>query len=328
MPAAAPGFQKNGPVIEEPEESCTIFFLQRALSETLPGLPVPLYSIGGGVREAAFIFLRGLTGVDLRDPCSFLDYELGGGAGIHLPVFLVFPDQPGPEENTASAARLGPKNPASGQPDSARPGFPFFPGGDPGVLLYHTHITESFVPDSQVVYTEDLDLTVARLGTELASLLEKQYGLSLLHHTGVYDLPRRTSYEKARPALEQILDEHPGLRLVVDLHRDGVAREVTTVTLDGVTYGKILLVVGTGYPDYQSNLSFSLHLHRELENLLPGLSRGVRQQPFIYNQDLCPYSILVEIGGHENSLAETALSLPFLAEALARTYYAFFLPAE
>ncbi len=314
-------FQEDNPATEG---EGIILFLQKVLGDTLPGLTPPPWSFETVLRGAAFSLFKGMTGADPRVPCSFLDRELGAGSGIHLPVFLDFPDHSLPESAAHPSPSTDPENPGNGEPGPVRPDYPFVPGSRPEILIYHTHITETFVPDAQMIYTENLELTVARLGAELALLLEEQYGLPLLHHTGVYDLPRHLSYEKARPALKQLLLENSDLRLVVDLHRDGVAREVTTVTLGGVTYGKILLVVGTGFPDYQYNLNVSLHLHRELESLLPGLSRGVRQQPFIYNQDLCPCSILVEVGGHENSLAEVSAALPFLAEALARTYYAFF----
>lgn len=311
-------------------ESRGILFLQKALGDTLPGLASPSLQLEAGLREAALSLFAVVTGMDPRDPCSILDRELGAGAGIPLPVYLPPQALPGPGEGGGAVPLPSPEAPGPGwtplPPNFNRPDFPLTPGEHPTVLVYHTHITESFLPDSQLIYTEEMHLNMARPGAELAAALEGQYGLAVMHHIAVYDLPRHYSYEKARPALERLLAENTRLLLVVDLHRDGVSREVTTATLDGFSYGKILLVVGTNHPGYQNNLRLALHLHRELETLLPGVSRGIRQQPFVYNQDLHPYSLLVELGGHENSLAEISATLPYLAEALARTYHAFFLP--
>ena len=112
---------------------------------------------------------------------------------------------------------------------------------------------------------------------------------------------------------------------VIDLHRDGVARAKTTTTLGGKDLARILLVHGTRNPGGEKNLEFAMRLQYELEAVAPGLSRGILQQDFIYNQDLHPYAMLIEVGGHENSIDEALLSLPYLAEALARTYYIFFM---
>jgi stage II sporulation protein P len=63
-----------------------------------------------------------------------------------------------------------------------------------------------------------------------------------------------------------------------------------------------------------------LFLQNTIAEKYPGLSRGVRQYPFIYNQDLHPRSLLVEVGGHENSLDEVKRAIPYLAEVLAEVF--------
>ena len=54
----------------------------------------------------------------------------------------------------------------------------------------------------------------------------------------------------------------------------------------------------------------------------PGISRGIRQYPLIYNQDLHTGSLLIELGSDKNSLDEARRTLPLLADALARLYAA------
>lgn len=298
-------------------------FLQAMLGYTIPGLEPPPLAAREEVYGMALDAFRSLTGVDPRDPRSFLDAELGGGGMLSLPVFLpppgsypAIPEEP--EDDT------GPGVPDNGlsEPVILFP-FPLHDYEDPVILVYHTHITESFVPDSGVEYTENPELNVARLGEELVKLLRDNYGLPVLHDRQIFDIPRNLAYEKARPAIGEVLSDNPQVEVVVDLHRDGVARDITTTVFQGHPMGKVLMVVGTGHPGWETNFRFALRLQQELEAVAPGLSRGIRQYRFRYNQDLHPHALLIEVGGHLNTLEEAMLTIPYLAEALARTYYIF-----
>ena len=192
--------------------------------------------------------------------------------------------------------------------------------GDGKVIIYHAHTTESFVPTSGKAFTEDLTKTVAQLGQELGDLLQSQYNIPVIHNNKIHDLPRTGSYERALPTIKSLLEENQDADLVIDLHRDGVARNVTTVELDGKPVGKILFVVGSRHPDWQENNKKVQFLHNKLEEMAPGISRGVRERPLVYNQHVHPGALLIEVGGHENSLEEAQRALPYLARALAELY--------
>ncbi len=187
----------------------------------------------------------------------------------------------------------------------------------PLILIYHTHTTESFVPFSGEAFSTNLEKTVVVLGEYLKEILEKKYGIPVLHYCEVFDIPRRSAYEKARPAVEKIIAEHPGIQVVLDVHRDGVSRNTTTVSVNGSETGRVLFVLGSNHKDWNNNLRFALFLQEALEEISPGLSRGIRKQPFTYNQHLHHRSLIVEIGGHENSMEEVKRTIPYLAGALA-----------
>ncbi|NMA91870.1 MAG: stage II sporulation protein P [Firmicutes bacterium] len=297
-----------------------VAIMQRALGEAVPGLGLnsPPVLKKEMVSRAVFDLFYYLTGTDPRDLCTVLNFELGAGSLVSLPVLSPPPPSSFSGKQQENESHYLSLPPALNWENTRR-------GGEkPVILIYHTHITESFLPSSRVLYTENMDLTVCHLGGRLAGILEEQYGFTVIHHRQVYDLPRRYAYEKARPAIESLLKEQGQVSLVLDIHRDGVARASTTAELGGETVGKILFVIGSGHKEYERNLEFTLHLQQELESLIPGLSRGVRQQEFVYNQDLHPYSTLVEIGGHENSMEEALGAVPYLAEAVARAYLAIF----
>jgi stage II sporulation protein P len=57
-----------------------------------------------------------------------------------------------------------------------------------------------------------------------------------------------------------------------------------------------------------------------MEERYPGLSRGIRRHSFIYNQDLHPRSLIVEIGGHENNRDEIMKAVACFAEVLAAAF--------
>ncbi len=296
-------------------------FLQLILGCEMPGLEPPALTGDRQIYGAVCMISRCLTGIDPRDPCTMLELELGADPRLSLPVHCP-PSADAPEGGEPGSPALS-ADPAAPPWGGALFPFPAADYGEAPILLYHTHASEAFTASPGDL--SSFGGTVVTVGEELARLLEEGYGLQVLHHRDVYDLPRRYAYSKARPVIERIIAENSGLQVVVDLHRDGVPRAKTTAKLGGKEYARLLLVVGTHNPGHLENLSFALRLQSELEAVLPGLSRGIFQQDFTYNQDLHPYAVLVEVGGHENSIDEALLSLPYLAEALARTYYIFFM---
>ena len=190
----------------------------------------------------------------------------------------------------------------------------------PRVLIYHTHTTESFVPETGKAFSEDMEKTVVVLGKDLTEILQQEYGIPVLHNTEIFDIPRREGYANALPRIQEILEENPQVEVVLDLHRDGVSRTVTTMDLHGKLTGRLLFVVSTRHEKWNQNLRFALFLQQSIEDRYPGLSRGVRKQSSIYNQHLHPRSVIVEIGGHENDLQEVRNTIPYLAEVIAEAF--------
>lgn len=317
-----PGEPSVGGQIEEMGESSSLRFLKLLLGHEIPGLEPPAADGGARIHALLCAAVYTLTGIDPGNPCSVLDLELGAEMRISLPA--VTPSPSADSENGA-LPESDPDDANSGSQPWGGSLFPFPVSGynEAKILLYHTHASESFTPGDSAA--QGAALSIVATGEELARMLEESYGLPVLHHCGVYDLPRRYAYGKARPIIENIVAENPGIELIIDLHRDGVVRSKTTATMENQELAKILLVHGRRNPGSDKNLEFALSLQRELEAVALPLSRGILQQDFIYNQDLHPYAVLIEVGGHENCIDEAMHSLPYLAEAIARAYYIFFL---
>ena len=196
----------------------------------------------------------------------------------------------------------------------------------PQILIYHTHSQEGYA-DSIV---GDSSTTVVGVGAYLAEILKETYGLNVIHHKGEYDVVSRdNAYSSAGPALKQILEENPGIEVVIDLHRDGVAEDTRLVTMvDGVETAKIMFVNGLSHttsvgdiaylynPYLSENLAFSFQVQLAASEYYPEFSRGVYLKGYRYNLHYCPKSLLVEVGAQTNTVQEAMNAMVPLADIL------------
>ena len=70
-------------------------------------------------------------------------------------------------------------------------------------------------------------------------------------------------------------------------------------------------------PNWRLNLRFAAAWEEAMESRFPGLTRPVLCGYRFYNQDLTTGSLLIEIGGHGNTLEEALRAGEFAALALA-----------
>lgn len=119
-------------------------------------------------------------------------------------------------------------------------------GDEPKILIYHTHSQENYV-DSE---TGNPDDSVVGVGSELAEILEEKYHVPVYHDLSVYDMQegkedRNQAYSQAAVSVQQILDEHPSIEVVLDLHRDGVPENVhLTADVNGRKTAQIMFLNG------------------------------------------------------------------------------------
>lgn len=204
----------------------------------------------------------------------------------------------------------------------------------PLVLIYHTHTTEGYMPSEKFNYkpdttyhTKDLNFSVVKVGEVLADELN---GLNIptIQNKTFHDIPTyMTSYANSLKTVEQILKQNPSIKIVIDLHRDAPvsepqkSREITTVEIDGIIYSRFLLVVGTDktfpHPNWKENYRFANLLNDKLEQLYPGISRGIDLRSERFNQHLSKKAILLEIGSHGNTMEEAITSAKVFAKVLA-----------
>lgn len=188
------------------------------------------------------------------------------------------------------------------------------------VIVFHTHATENYSPKDAHATRGPGD--VVAVGTAFVRALEKE-GIAAVHIQTVHDLPQWSqAYDRARTSVQESLSRHKGIRALIDIHRDGVEREspgFATATVNGERVAKVLLVVGTtDNPLAAENLRFANRLQQALEELAPGITRGVRVMARETNQDVHPNAVIAYVGDHkENTLEEATRTAELLAQAVA-----------
>ncbi|MBQ7972806.1 MAG: stage II sporulation protein P [Lachnospiraceae bacterium] len=199
-------------------------------------------------------------------------------------------------------------------------------GEGPQILIYHTHSQEGFA-DS---VPGDNTTTIVGAGAHLADLLRREYGYSVYHHTGTYDVDSRDdAYAVAAPALEEILERYPQIQVIIDLHRDGVAENRRLVTeIDGVKMARFMFFNGMSYSnkkgklDYlpnehlEGNLAISLKATLAANEYYPGLARTNYLNAYRYNMHYRDKTLLIELGAQTNTVEEIMNSCEPLAHVL------------
>ncbi len=204
----------------------------------------------------------------------------------------------------------------------------------PQVLILHTHTSEAYSDGSAYydpavsTYDQDDRRNVVSVGDTVAAALERR-GIETLHITAHCDTPSfNQAYAKSRTVAEEALDEHPSIRVILDLHRDSMispqgVKYRTLIEADGLPTAQLMLVVGTSqsglsHPGWKNNLALAARLYQLLEEETPGLMRPIYLSSNRYNQHLLPGAFLVEIGTCANTLAEADAAAELLAQAVAR----------
>lgn len=215
------------------------------------------------------------------------------------------------------------------------PDFEIERNGEPQVLIMHTHATESYEPYERDFYdgswssrTTDPSMNMAAVGDAIAMQLEAA-GIAVIHDTTMHDYPSyNDSYDRSRETVQKILEEYPSIKIVLDVHRDAIEREsgeriAPVAEIDGKNAAQVMIISGCDdgtmdMPNYLKNFRFASLLQQQLESDYAGLTRPILFDYRKYNQDLTTGSILIEVGGHANSVDQAIYSGELIGKSLAK----------
>lgn len=179
--------------------------------------------------------------------------------------------------------------------------------GEPRVLIYHTHATESYLPSSAGNYhTTKEENTVRQAGDVLQDVLEES-GIGVVHDKTLHDNPSYDqSYSRSFETLKSLLDQYPSIECIIDLHRDATAAKVAgpTETVEGKTCAAYSYVVSNTTETYEENKAFLHTLNRIAATEFDGYTGKILERPYWYNQELSGKSVLMEMGNNRNNIRE------------------------
>lgn len=169
--------------------------------------------------------------------------------------------------------------------------------GDRKVGIYHSHGAESYEPTDG---SESIDQGggIIEVGKELKETLENK-GVKALWSSDPHTPHDAGAYARSRRTAEELLKENPDA--LFDVHRDAAPREEYKVDLGFDEVVQILLVVGQQQPNFEENSSFAESIKALGDEKYQGFIKGILYAEGSYNQDLHPRSLLLEVGGHENT---------------------------
>ncbi|MFP9126919.1 stage II sporulation protein P [Niallia sp. BSM11] len=295
------------------------------------------------------VFIKLATNINLDDPRSLLGRELpafslydseilvaGDGTNYtNLPLESA-PPQPFIEAGKEAALQRTDEIKRLEEQEKQKPAAAPTTGDKKIVYLYFSHNRESFLPYLKGVTDPNLaqhsKINITKLGDVIkeelemkgiGTTVEKQDIQKLLDKKG---WTYTQSYQGSREVVTAAMTDNKDLSYLIDVHRDSQRRKNTTTTIDGKDYAKIAFVIGGNNNNFEKNQQLAEELHSILKKKYKSLSRGVILKKGAYtngkfNQDLSENSMLVEIGGVDNTFEELNRTSKALADAFSEYYW-------
>lgn len=198
---------------------------------------------------------------------------------------------------------------------------------EPQILIYHTHSQEEYAD-----HLQNPEAVITGVGTYLQELLTAR-GYHVIHDTNVYDLrngklDRSRAYTYALDGINGILQDNPSIKVVLDIHRDGVPEGMHLVKeINGKPTAQIMFFNGLSQtpegpieylpnPNREANLAFSFRLQLLAKRKYPGFTRKIYLKGLRYNQHVRARTALIEVGAQTNTYEEAKNAMEPLADIL------------
>ena len=197
---------------------------------------------------------------------------------------------------------------------------------NPLIYLYNSHQLENYSNDNLDIYgiTPNVLMASYLLREKLNSLnlqtIVEEANMSEILEKNNWNYSY--SYQASRTLLKDKISKYKSLKYFIDIHRDSVSKSYSTVNINNKSYAKILFVIGLDHNNWEQNYNLAVSLNNIIDNNYKGLSKGIMKKTGmnvngIYNQDVSPNCILIEIGGVDNTIEEVFNTTNAIAETLS-----------
>lgn len=193
---------------------------------------------------------------------------------------------------------------------------------NPEIFLYNTHQGEAYEGNALEGYNITPGVMMAsyimqkRLNDQNIKAIVMEENIT--DYLNLNNMKYSKSYEASRKFLKEAINTNQDLKLIIDIHRDSISKEKSTVIIGDKSCAKILFVIGKEYSTYQENLQMTERLNNKIKEKYPTLTRGViikggKGNNGIYNQDLKSNITLMEIGGEKNTIDEVLNTIDLIS---------------
>ncbi len=204
----------------------------------------------------------------------------------------------------------------------------------PQVLVVHTHTTESFTDSGKTKYSAtdsdrstDETKNITAVGEAITQILNES-GIQTIHDKTVHDYPSYSgAYTRSMATVRQNLADHPTIKVVLDVHRDGLVRADGTklkvaADINGIKTAQCMFVIGSNanltHDHWQENMKLACKLQQCANEMFPGLMRPINLREERFNQQATMGSIIIEVGSNGNTLEEAVQGAKDMAAVLVK----------
>ncbi len=253
-----------------------------------------------------------LTGVKLNEPLAYLQAEVP--VMKNIPIEIENQDELQPDTIT---------EPPASQAEETVPKIDNKIVTDlPLVAFYSTHSSETYQLTDGNAHAKGKAGAILEVAQAFAKDIETKYRIPTVFSDKIHDLAFNKSYVESEKTVLDFLKNYKSLKILLDIHRDSsLPRDRTKVQINGKSCAKVLIVVGTdaraSHPKWRENLAFARKVAAKMDQLYPGLSRGISVKQGRYNQQYKTTALLMEIGSVNNTKEEALNSVSLLADVMA-----------
>lgn len=177
---------------------------------------------------------------------------------------------------------------------------------------YNSYNINSFVTQASKILSENLKKY------NISSIVENKSIAKVLKDNNI---PYTNSYKASRILLDEAYQNNKSLKYFFDIQVSSNKYQNTTVNINGENYAKILFIVGTLNNNYKENQRLAIAIENIIQSKNKDISLGVSLRGGagyhgIYNQDFNNNTLLIQIGGFQNTIDEVNNTLHVLAEAI------------
>jgi len=193
---------------------------------------------------------------------------------------------------------------------------------DPLIYLYNSHQLENYNSGDFSIY--GITPNVLMASYILRENLNKLGLNTIVEEANMSEVLKRngwnysSSYKASRMLMEEKKKSNSTLEYFIDLHRDSVGHDYSTVKIGDKSYAKVMFVIGLLHDNWKANYNVSNGINDLINKYYPGMSRGIMKKSGenvngIYNQDFNSNCILIEVGGVDNTVEEVYNTMEVLA---------------